>query len=153
MEDVDFIETHGTGTPLGDAVECNALKQVFDGIQNKIGLGAVKTSIGHLELASGIASLVKVLLALDYAIYPRNMNFKNANGNLRLEDSNLYLVNQNISWKPKHDKLRMAGVSSFGFGGVNAHVLIEEYRASYDCEDGQNEKILTFSAMNDIALL
>ena len=138
---VTYIEAHGTGTSLGDPIEVNALKRAFTSLCKEAGravpvgscgLGTVKTNIGHLESAAGIAGMIKVLLSLRYRKLPGILNYKELNPRIRLEDSPFYIVEKTQEWETKKDKLgkqlpRRAGVSSFGFGGVNAHVVIEEY--------------------------
>lgn len=139
---VTYIETHGTGTELGDPVEIEALKQAFKTLHvtaNKsllkdekyCGLGSVKTNIGHLEPASGIASLIKVLLAMKHAKIPGNLHFSELNPYIKLDASPFYIINKTQTWSPLKDEHtknipRRAGVSSFGFGGTNAHVILEE---------------------------
>ncbi|MCP4135876.1 MAG: SDR family NAD(P)-dependent oxidoreductase [bacterium] len=138
---VSYIEAHGTGTSLGDPIEINALKKAFTELYNKwglpapeaphCGLGSVKTNIGHLETAAGIAGIIKVLLAMKYRTLPPGIHFEKMNPYISLENSPFYIVDTCSSWEPQVDEtghavpLR-AGVSSFGFGGVNAHVIIEE---------------------------
>jgi polyketide synthase PksL len=137
-ETISYIETHGTGTELGDPIEIDGLKQAFSQLKpastkkNYCGLGAVKTNIGHLEPASGIAGMIKVLMALRHEKIPGNLNFKTLNPYIDLADSPFYIVQETIAWKRLYNTAgnkipRRAGVSSFGFGGTNAHVLIEEY--------------------------
>lgn len=135
---VSYLETHGTGTSLGDPIEINALKLAFQrlnpdtGRRGYCGLGSLKTNIGHLEAASGIAGILKVILALKQKVIPASINFQHLNPYIDLEDSPFYIVSQTIPWEPLLDERnqripRRAGVSSFGFGGTNAHVILEEY--------------------------
>ncbi|QAT84740.1 polyketide synthase [Corallococcus coralloides] len=139
-----YIETHGTGTALGDPIELNALKDVFAEFARRkgrpvdtrkhCGIGAVKTNIGHLETAAGIAGLVKAALALKHGVLPKNAHFEKLNPYIQLDDSPLYILDDTKPWAPLVDQdgaplPRRAAVSSFGFGGVNAHVVLEEYVA------------------------
>ncbi|WP_316187508.1 MULTISPECIES: type I polyketide synthase, partial [unclassified Bradyrhizobium] len=139
---VSYIETHGTGTVLGDPIEINGLKSAFKELGEEIGgaplgngycgLGSVKTNIGHLELAAGIAGLIKVLLQLQHKTLVKSLHCEEVNPYLQLEESPFYIVRETRAWEPLSDVdgrtlPRRAGVSSFGFGGVNAHVVIEEY--------------------------
>ncbi|MGH8259275.1 MAG: SDR family NAD(P)-dependent oxidoreductase, partial [Steroidobacteraceae bacterium] len=139
---VGYIETHGTGTVLGDPIEFNGLKAAFAqlcaeqgaaGAQQKhCGLGSLKTNIGHLEAAAGVAGVIKVLLMLKHGKIPGNAHLKEPNPYLQLEDSPFYLVRETHEWRAGQDGHgravpRRAGVSSFGVGGANAHVVIEEY--------------------------
>ena len=139
---VSYIEAHGTGTELGDPIEINGLKTAFKEMyqatgasplaDNYCGLGSVKTNIGHLELAAGIAGVIKVLLQLKHQTLVKSLHCDTINPYIQLEDSPFYIVRETKEWQPLPDALgevlpRRAGVSSFGFGGVNAHVVIEEY--------------------------
>ncbi|MFI4962844.1 MAG: beta-ketoacyl synthase N-terminal-like domain-containing protein, partial [Legionellales bacterium] len=126
--DIDFIETHGTGTSLGDPMEVNALNRVFAGSrkdQKYLYLGALKTNIGHLEAAAGIASVIKTILALQHETIPKNLHFSALNPQIDLTPIPAQLPLQPIAWK-KTGKTRYAGISSFGFSGTNAHVILEE---------------------------
>ncbi|NER47481.1 MAG: type I polyketide synthase, partial [Symploca sp. SIO1A3] len=138
---VSYIETHGTGTPLGDPIEINALKRSFKQLhqqyelpvseQPHCGLGTVKTNIGHLEAAAGIAGVIKVLLAMKHRKLPKIVNFEQLNPRIELEGSPFYIVRETQDWQQLKTETgevipRRAGVSSFGFGGVNAHVVLEE---------------------------
>jgi polyketide synthase PksL len=139
---ISFIETHGTGTALGDPVEIEGLKLAFKKLsktENKLaycGLGALKTNIGHLEPASGVASIIKVLLAMQHQKIPGNLHFDELNPYIQLENSPFYLINHTQEWKRLKnsnglDIPRRAGISSFGFGGANAHVILEEGHINY----------------------
>ncbi|MFF8433572.1 SDR family NAD(P)-dependent oxidoreductase [Streptomyces bacillaris] len=133
---VGYLETHGTGTELGDPVEINGLRMAFDELARRhgglpgepfCGLGAVKANIGHLESAAGIAGLLKVLLAMRHGILPPVAGLGEPNPYLRLEGSPFQLIRQATPWhRPPGGGRRRAGVSSFGYGGVNAHVVVEE---------------------------
>lgn len=134
---INFIETHGTGTPLGDPIEIHALTRAFNQLQQNFatkqycGLGAVKANIGHLECAAGMAGLIKVLLALKYKTLPGHASFRTINPRIKLENSPFHIVESTRPWHPVLDSdgkpfpLR-AGISSFGFGGVNGHIIVEQ---------------------------
>ncbi|MBU6402979.1 MAG: hypothetical protein KGS61_21875, partial [Verrucomicrobia bacterium] len=133
---ITYIEAHGTGTQLGDPVEVNGLKRAFadlleDGAATTEGfcrLGSVKTNIGHLEAASGIAGIVKTLLALRHRTIPASLHLKQVNPYIKIEGSPFRIVRETEPWSAPADGVpRRAGVSSFGFGGANAHVVLEEY--------------------------
>ncbi|WP_287777593.1 beta-ketoacyl synthase N-terminal-like domain-containing protein [Janthinobacterium sp.] len=141
---IGYIEAHGTGTPLGDPIEVNGLKMAFQALYDGIGapapdaphcgLGSVKSNIGHLELAAGVAGVIKVLLQLQHRTLVRTLHCADVNPYIDLQNSPFYLVRQTRAWEALHDDQgqvlpRRAGVSSFGFGGVNAHVVLEEYVA------------------------
>lgn len=138
---ISYIEAHGTATPLGDPIEVNGLKRAFSrslrqsGMpqprESYCGLGSVKTNIGHLEAAAGIAGVIKVLLALQHKKLPGLANFQQLNPRIELETSPFYILEQTREWdslKTEEGEIvpRRAGVSSFGFGGTNAHLVLEE---------------------------
>ena len=134
---VTYIEAHGTGTPLGDPIEVEGIRQAIaqshsGGFQDDTcGLGSLKANIGHLEGAAGIAGLIKVLLCLQHQMLPKSINFEELNPEIKLT-APLYIVGQTQPWQALRDQAgvavpRRAGVSSFGFGGANAHVVLEEF--------------------------
>ncbi len=126
--EIGYVETHGTGTSLGDPIEVEALRAVMGpprGDQTKCVLGAVKTNIGHLEGAAGVAGVVKAVLALWHELIPENLNFRTLNAHLEIEGTALALATKPVSW-PRGKKRRYAGVSGFGLSGTNAHVVLEE---------------------------
>lgn len=138
---VSYIEAHGTGTSLGDPIEITGLKKGFDLLYERAGqeptrrhhcgLGSVKTNIGHLESAAGIASIVKVVLAMRHGELPPSLHSAELSPYLDLTDSPFYIVRERQRWERLRDTdgtpvPRRAGVSSFGVGGANAHVVLEE---------------------------
>ncbi|TAK73854.1 MAG: thioester reductase, partial [Gammaproteobacteria bacterium] len=134
---VTYIETHGTGTELGDAIEIEGLKNAFkklNGRQKNCAIGSVKANIGHTEIASGMASIIKVLYQMKHKMLVKSIHCDTINPHLQLENSPFYVVKDNQTWERMKDQsgahlpLR-AGVSSFGLGGVNAHIIVEEYIA------------------------
>lgn len=137
VENVSYIEAHGTGTALGDPIEFQAMREAFEemGAKNteKIcGLGTVKTNIGHSESAAGIAGLIKVLLSLKHKKLPGILHYNKLNPYIALEASPFYVVDKKQEWRRiknenGHDIKRCAGISSFGYGGANAHIVVEEY--------------------------
>ncbi|MBB6249440.1 SDR family NAD(P)-dependent oxidoreductase, partial [Rhodanobacter sp. A1T4] len=139
---VSYIEAHGTGTPLGDPVEINGLKAAFKELyaatgesgvtERHCGLGSVKTNIGHLELAAGVAGVIKVLLQMKHKTLVKSLHSESLNPYIDLNGSPFYVMQEAREWTAMRDAQgqalpRRAGVSSFGFGGVNAHVVLEEY--------------------------
>lgn len=165
-----YIETHGTGTPLGDPIEINGLKKAFAQLfedwgkempdDSYCGIGSVKTNIGHLETAAGIAGVCKVLLSMKHGLLPASIHFNEMNPYIQLENSPFYIVNQTVGWERKRDAYqhpipRRAGISSFGFGGVNSHVVIEEYCAAEPQAASRKEEeslLFIWSAQNEEAL-
>lgn len=127
-DSISYIETHGTGTPMGDPIEVTALKRAFQAGADKkqfCALGAVKTNIGHLDIAAGIAGLIKTVLALQHKQIPPTLHFEQANPEIDFAHSPFYVNTQLRDW-PTNGTPRRAGVSSFGIGGTNAHVIVEE---------------------------
>ena len=126
--DVSYVEAHGTGTALGDPIEVRALKSVFmEGRQDELPcwLGSAKTNIGHLESAAGVAGLIKVVLALKHHVIPAHLHFNELNPYISLDGTTFRIPKESESWSIG-EKTRLAGVSSFGFGGTNCHVVLEE---------------------------
>lgn len=121
--DVDYVEAHGTGTAVGDAVEAEALRQVFAGRPAPLLLGSVKTNIGHAGGAAGIAGLLKTVLALQHSVVPPTLN--HASSTSVLDRKALRVPTDATPW-PERGRPRRAGVSSFGMGGTNAHVIVEQ---------------------------
>ncbi|MCU1347781.1 MAG: polyketide synthase, partial [Acidobacteria bacterium] len=128
--DVGYIEAHGTGTALGDPIEASALGAVLGADRPRdqlLPVGSVKSAIGHLEPAAGIAGLIKVLLAMRHKVLPPSINFQQLNGHIPLAASPFYVNTEKREWLQEGSAPRRAAVSSFGFSGTNAHVVIEEY--------------------------
>ncbi|MGD1702713.1 SDR family NAD(P)-dependent oxidoreductase [Dapis sp. BLCC M229] len=167
IESVGYVEAHGTGTSLGDPIEVEALNEAFKRLSssgklpaNSCGLASVKTNIGHLEGAAGLAGLIKVLLCMKYATLPSSLNYHQINPDIELQEGPFFVVDKLQSWEVKIDRegkpypLR-AGLSSFGFGGTNAHVVLEE--GINKKEERRKDKepsvhILTLSAKTETAL-
>ena len=124
---VGYIETHGTGTPLGDPIEIASLRAVLDvdRSNSRVLIGSVKTNIGHLESAAGIAGLIKSVLALQHEAIPPHLHLKEINPYLSLDDSRIEIGTYLRPWK-RREGPRFAGISSFGFGGTNAHIVISD---------------------------
>lgn len=157
-EDIQYVETHGTGTILGDPIEVQALGMVMEkrGKENPCYLGSVKTNIGHLESASGIAGFIKTVLALKNCIIPKNLNFNQINPHIPINELPFEIPTEPTNWVTNGNK-RRAGVSSFGFGGTNAHIVLEEYQKS-DEDSIQNISdrdyhLLTMSAKSHDSLI
>ncbi|HEX4111431.1 MAG TPA: type I polyketide synthase [Stellaceae bacterium] len=127
---VDYVEAHGTGTNVGDPVECTALGAVIGAARQDgrpVLVGSGKTNIGHLESAAGIAGLLKVVLSLQHREVPATLNFDTPNPKIRFDELNLAVVAKHTNLRRRGRRLVM-GVNSFGFGGTNAHVVVQEYR-------------------------
>lgn len=160
-ETISYIETHGTGTALGDPIEIAALSQVFRSTTDKKGfcaIGSVKTNIGHLDAAAGVTGLIKTALALKHKLIPPSLNFAQPNPQIDFANSPFYVNTKLSEWQTGANP-RRAGVSSLGMGGTNAHVILEEIeqrsRASAtlsDLEQEINYQLLVLSAKTDSAL-
>ncbi|WKD49178.1 SDR family NAD(P)-dependent oxidoreductase [Microbulbifer spongiae] len=159
---VGYVECHGTGTPLGDPVEINGLKMVA--AQNKIQaasdhacmLGSIKSNIGHLEFAAGIVGLIKVVLQMRHRRIVKSLHCEDINPYIDLAGTRLQIAQQACEWQKEPGKLRIGGVSSFGFGGVNAHVVLQEFIATTVLPEQQAEakpQCCIFSASDKDRLL
>ncbi|MBN2532031.1 MAG: SDR family NAD(P)-dependent oxidoreductase [Spirochaetales bacterium] len=161
---VTYIEAHGTGTTLGDPVEINGLKKAFKELflqsgkpepaKPFCGLGSVKTNIGHLEAAAGIAGVVKVIMAMKNKKIPASINYNTLNPYIDLKGSPFYIVHRTKEWEHIVDKTgkpvpRRAGISSFGYGGSNAHIVLEEYQGNtFKPADRDAPRLIVLSARN-----
>jgi amino acid adenylation domain-containing protein len=158
---IGYVETHGTGTALGDPIEVAALKQAFGGAgtvsrgsAGTCGLGAVKSNVGHLDTAAGVAGLIKTVLALHHGEIPATLHFARPNPRLELDASPFYVVDRLTPW-PAQAGPRRAGVSAFGIGGTNAHVVLEQApaaAAAAAAAAGRPAQLLVLSARSEAAL-
>ncbi|MFY0567269.1 SDR family NAD(P)-dependent oxidoreductase [Archangium lansingense] len=153
-ESISYVEAHGTATPLGDPVEVQALTQAFHAGTDKrgfCGLGSVKTNVGHLDAAAGVAGLLKTVLALEHGELPPSLHYEKPNPRIDFESSPFY-VNATLKPWPEGDTPRRAGVSSFGIGGTNAHVILEEAPATAPGDAPRSWQLLVLSAKTPTAL-
>ncbi len=150
-ETISLVEAHGTGTKLGDPIEVEALIESFQSYtrkKNYCALGSVKSNTGHLLAAAGIAGIIKVLLALRHRMLPPTINFETLNSHITLENSPFYINTEIRPWKIPEDATRRASVSSFGFSGTNAHLVIEEWLAPPVGDSSYKTYIIVLSAKN-----
>ena len=127
-DDVTYVEAHGTGTSLGDPIELQALQSVYGETASNsadCAVGAVKTNLGHLEAAAGFAGLIKVVLSMEHESIPKNLHFAELNPQSSIEGTRLKIADRQQEWR-RGERSRLAGVSSLGFSGTNAHVVVEE---------------------------
>ncbi len=152
-ETIGYIETHGTGTTLGDPIEIEALHTVYGKEHPKkfCAIGSVKTNVGHLDNAAGVAGLIKAALTLKHQEIPPSLHFKNPNPHIDFEHSPFFVNTALRPW-PKENRPRRAGVSSFGIGGTNAHVVLEEPPAVTPSGKSRPTQLLPFSAKTDTSL-
>ncbi len=157
-ETIDYIETHGTATHLGDPIELEALTQAFRTQTDHRGfcaIGSVKSNVGHLVAAAGVAGVIKTALALYNQKIPPSLNFESPNPEIDFDNSPFYVNTKLVDWK-KNGNPRRAGVSSFGVGGTNAHIILEE--ASLESQKSQVKshkeswQLLILSAKTETAL-
>ena len=127
-EDIDYVEAHGTGTALGDPIEAHALAAVLGpgrAPDRPLVVGSVKTNLGHLEAASGLVGLIKVVLALQHGTIPRQLHFQSLNPHIDFKGMPVEIATRPVEWRHSQ-KRRIAGLNSFGLSGTNAHVVVEE---------------------------
>lgn len=151
---VDYIEAHGTGTLIGDPLEVNALAAVFhEKRKHKLLIGSIKSNIGHLEAAAGIAGLIKIILALKHKKIPATLHCLTPNRHIPWEEIPIAAATQLTDWDVK-GKPRIAGISSFGLSGTNAHVIVEEYphTPGKPRQSSTSTYIINLSAKTDQAL-
>jgi acyl transferase domain-containing protein len=151
-ETISYVEAHGTATPLGDPVEVAALTRAFGAQTAQIGfcaLGSVKTNIGHLDAAAGVAGFIKTVLALKNKTLPPSLHFQKANPQIDFAHSPFYVNDRLREWQASP---RRAGVSSFGIGGTNAHVILEEAPAIEPAPAARSHDLLVLSARTATAL-
>jgi len=167
---VGYVECHGTGTYMGDPIEVSALTQAFRRTTDENGfcrIGSVKSNIGHLDTAAGVASLIKASLAVKHGLIPASLNFEVPNPNLGLDESPFRVCSESFDWTHSDGIPRRAGVNSLGVGGTNAHLIVEEpplprrgspstrkhhllplFARSRGALDGASERLATFLRQN-----
>ncbi|WP_119968764.1 type I polyketide synthase [Shewanella japonica] len=143
-ETVGLIEAHGTGTAAGDVAEFNGLKSVFgenDSTKQHIALGSVKSQVGHTKSTAGTAGVIKAALALHHKVLPPTINVSKPNPKLNVEDSPFFINTETRPWMPRPDGTpRRAGISSFGFGGTNFHLVLEEYSPEHSRDEKYRQR-------------
>ena len=153
-DSIEYIEAHGTGTSLGDPIEIAALTEAYRQWTNRrtyCPIGSVKTNIGHMDAAAGVAGVIKAVLALEHEQIPPSLNFNRPNPEIDFESSPFY-VNSKLSAWPAGATPRRAGVSSFGLGGTNAHIILEEAPVVEPSGPSRAHQLLLLSAQSDAAL-
>ena len=151
---IGYVEAHGTATPLGDPIEIAGLTQAFRAGTDERGfcaLGSVKTNIGHLDAAAGIAGLIKTALVLHHGKIPASLHFTSPNPKLDLATSPFFVVQETRDW-PAGEVPRRAAVSSFGVGGTNAHCVLEDFPVAPQSPSDESPQILALSARSETAL-
>lgn len=151
---ISYVEAHGTGTTLGDPIEIAALTQAFRESTERrsfCGIGSVKSNVGHLDAAAGVAGLIKTALSLKHRILPPSLNFEQPNPQIDFASSPFYVNTVCKSW-PSGSTPRRAGVSSFGIGGTNVHMIVEEAPSIQPSEPSRDWQLLMLSARSHAAL-
>lgn len=155
-EEISYIETHGTGTLIGDPIEVRALTKAYRAFTDRnhfCRIGSVKPNIGHLDAAAGIAGLIKVCLAMKHRMLPPSIHYEEPNPAIDFENSPFFVNNSLREWESKNGTPLRAGVTSLGMGGTNAHVILEEAPLiERPVVEDRGPVLLTFSAMNASAL-
>ena len=156
VSSIGYVEAHGTGTPKGDPIEVEGLKMAFARVaaeqgvaldEHSCGLGSVKTNVGHLESVAGLAGVIKTLLCMRHQYFPPLVHYRKLNPRISFGESPFFIVDKAQPWPALADDTgaampRRAGISSFGFGGVNAHVIVEEYRQPAQVGDVEATSVL-----------
>lgn len=151
-ESISYIETHGTGTTLGDPIEIEALKTAFHTEKKQFcRIGSVKSNLGHLDIAAGIASFIKTVLAMQHKQIPPSLHFQNPNPKMDMENSPFMVNTELIDWNHGSYPLR-AGVSAFGVGGTNVHVILEEAQQLEKTERQRPSELILISGKTETAL-
>jgi len=153
-DSIGYIEAHGTGTALGDPIEVAGLNEVFQNSTDRrgfCGIGSVKTNIGHLDVAAGVAGFIKVVLALKHKQIPPSLHYNRPNPVINFHNSPFYVNTSLRDWDSKY-RPRRAGVSSFGIGGTNAHIVLEEAPSQDTSGPSRSSHLLILSAKTNSAL-
>ena len=153
---IDYIEAHGVGTRAADLAEASVLGAVFGAARPELPgclVGSVKTNIGHLESAAGVAALIKVLLSLEHEQIPRNLHFEALHPDIAASGARVEIPTEPRAWPRSHERARRVGINSFGLGGANAHLVLEEAPALRPAAAPERPlHLLTLSAKSDAAL-
>ncbi|MFC4908270.1 beta-ketoacyl synthase N-terminal-like domain-containing protein [Actinomadura gamaensis] len=150
--DIGYVEAHGTATPLGDPIEVEALSRVFRDGRGPCWIGSVKTNVGHTDATAGAAGLVKAVLAVERGIIPPSLHFRRPNPAIDFGSTPFRVPTRAVEWRPPRGVPRRAGVSAFGMGGTNAHVVLEEAPAPAPSGPAAPWQLLPLSARSPAAL-
>jgi acyl transferase domain-containing protein/thioesterase domain-containing protein len=149
--DIAYVEAHGTGTVVGDPIEVRALTKAFQNAPvHGAGIGSLKSNVGHLDAAAGVAGLIKTVLALEHAQIPPSLHFEKINPHIELKDSPFYVNSKLADW-PETNAPRRAGVTALGIGGTNAHVVLEQAPQPSLARQSKPYQVLTVSAKTEAA--
>ncbi|MCY3714473.1 MAG: SDR family NAD(P)-dependent oxidoreductase [Gemmatimonadetes bacterium] len=140
--DVEYLEAHGTGTTVGDPIEIDAVSEVYcrgREADHPLLTGSVKTNLGHLESAAGVAGLIKAALVVKHGVIPKHLHFHDPNPGIDWDNLPIRVTTEMTDWPRTNGRTRMAGVNSFGISGTNAHIVVEEYHAPDEARDSVRE--------------
>lgn len=154
-ETISYVEAHGTGTNIGDPIEIRGLTKAYRAMTKKKGycaIGSVKTNIGHLNSGAGVAGLIKTTLSLHNKTIPASLNYQSPNPKIDFENSPFFVNNQRRDWEVAPSMVRRAGLSSFGYGGTNAHAILEEAPPLEPSTPSTKAQLLIISARTETAL-
>ena len=143
--DVDYLEAHAVGSQLGDPIELNAAATVYGNgrdIERPLLIGSVKSNIGHMESAAGVAALIKTVLSMNRGVIPKHLHFKDPNPNVEWTQIPVQVTTEKTGWPNGTGRLALAGVNAFGLSGANAHVLVEGYAPEFTSNGAANGKLL-----------
>lgn len=152
---IEMLEAHGTGTKLGDPIEVDALRDSFESMTDKrnyCALGSVKSNVGHTLMAAGVTGIIKCLKAFAEETLPRTIQFEQLNEHIRLDQGPFFINLENRPWPVREDRPRLAAVSSFGFSGTNAHVVLESYDRPRPTTATAGSQLFLLSAKNETRL-
>ncbi|WP_172844397.1 non-ribosomal peptide synthetase/type I polyketide synthase [Tumebacillus algifaecis] len=152
--DIDYVEGHGSGTKIGDPQEVNALAEVFAGRNRPLYLGSVKSNLGHLETAAGMAGICKILLAMRHGRIPANLHFRKGNPLIAWGKHQVEVVDRSIEWEPREGVYR-AGISGFSISGTNAHLIVEgtaAHQAQTVVPSNREAHLITLSTRTEASL-
>lgn len=151
-DNIDYIETHGTATRMGDPIEIEALSTLFhENNEKSIAIGSVKSNLGHLNSAAGIVGLFKTIMSMKNETIPPTINYEKPNKEINFKNTPFYINTNPIYWK-SNEKPRMAGISSFGIGGTNAHIVIQEEKKQIENKKANQSNLLLLSARTENSL-
>ncbi|MDH4471664.1 MAG: type I polyketide synthase [Fluviicola sp.] len=152
-ESISYIETHGTATKLGDSIEVEALNIAFKrNVDHSCAIGSVKSNIGHLDIAAGVAGLIKTTLSLKHRKIPASLHYHTASDEINFSGGPFHVNASLCDWKSENEQPLRAGVSSFGVGGTNAHIILEEAPKQVATKSERQYKLVTLSAKTNASL-
>ncbi|MCY4384416.1 MAG: SDR family NAD(P)-dependent oxidoreductase [Nitrospinae bacterium] len=152
---VDYLEAHANGSEMGDAIEVLAAAEAYGNGREPtrpLLIGTVKTNIGHLESAAGVAGLIKVMLSMKHGMIPQHLNFENPNPNMDWDKLPVQVTSEAVCWPPAHDRPPRAGISAFSMTGTNAHLIVEGYGAPEAAAAADAEQFLPSGSAHRIAV-